>query len=90
MAFNWVGSGLTRVLASLFQLGVTSFYDDLSVTEEDAILTETEDLVNEFFELFGWDMKELPSFSEQPEPCEVRPPQGCDWRDPGGKPPEQS
>ena len=56
------------MLASLFQLGVTSFYDDFAVTEEDAILTETVDLVNEFFELLGWDVKELPSFSEQPEP----------------------
>ena len=55
------------MLASLFRLGVTSFHDGFAVTEEDATLTATEDL-NEFFELLGWDMKELPSFSEQPEP----------------------
>ena len=79
MAFNWVGSGLTHVLASLFQLGVTSFCDVFAVAEEDAILTETEDRCERVLEALGLGDEGVAILLRAVGAawCEVRPPQGC-------------
>ena len=72
LAFNWVSTGLVHLLSSLFLLGVTAFYDDFPVTEEQELLESTSRLVDAIFLLLGWEMKKTDGFSLKPEPLGAR------------------
>ena len=91
LSFNWVSVGLCHVLASLFGLTVTAFYDDFTVTEELSLTGDTTELVDGIFELLGWEMKATTPFSQDPEPHRgpLLPARGRGREDRRRQPPDQ-
>ena len=68
LAFNWTAAALCHVMCHCFALGTTNFFDDFHVIEEDALCEHTEKLVGRIFDLLGWELKSMPSFSSKPAP----------------------
>ena len=65
LGFNWVATGLCAILQALLAVGCTNFYDDFTVFEVTGATVEVAKVVEDFFELLGWDLKELPEFSTE-------------------------
>ena len=68
VAFNWVACALCSCLLVLLEVAASNFYDDYTVVEFAPLAADTAQVTEAFFELLGWDLKELPAFSAAPEP----------------------
>ena len=71
LAFNWVATALHAILAVLFYLGLTNFYDDFVVVERLALADSAQEVFEGIFELIGWTLKPLPGFAQRFEPLGV-------------------
>ena len=68
LGFNWIAFALCCVLVQIFTVAASNFYDDFTVVEFPALACSTEFIVDAVFQLLGWTVKELASFSDQPAP----------------------
>ena len=64
LAFYWVAIALHAYLTRGLRLGCTHFYDDFVFIERGALTESVTEIVTDFFTLLGWDLKDLPGFSE--------------------------
>ena len=57
LAFNWVATAFHAVLATLFLLGLTNFYDDYVVIERLALADSAQEVFEGVFKILGWALK---------------------------------
>ena len=63
LAFNWVATALHALLATTLKIGCTNFYDDFVVVERRRLAASADEAVEDFFQLLGWTLKDLPGFA---------------------------
>ena len=68
LAFNWVALALCVLMNRMLRVGGTNFYDDFTILEATSLSENTSMVVDWFFKILAWHLKELPDFSSAPEP----------------------
>ena len=68
LAFNWIACAIQLILAAIFMIGCTNFYDDYFVPERRCLADSAATTVEGVFDLLGWGLKSMPDFSSTPAP----------------------
>ena len=68
LGFNWAARALSVLLVDLFFVGSTAFYDDFTIVEAAHLAKGTDETIEAFFRLLGWNTKDLAGFNDVLEP----------------------